>query len=259
MADTTPVLGIPEIDAELAPVLPRGWLALLEGRPGSGMPLLAKQFAHAGAPGTPVVYYSSYERDEDVARAFQDFGWKTDGIKIVNLAEEYYDRVLRRDLEVSRTREQGLTFKDLAGAPTAPVQRRTFNLQNRLLADFVAIDGPFRLVLDSFDFFLELLEPQQVTLVARQIRHLAQQFGGQALLVIHAEIHEASTRGLLESMADLVLELRVSPRPESYEHVLDIRKVRNHPELTRSPVVRASPHGLEVALPAPDTTASPRR
>jgi len=249
MPETGPILGIPEIDRDLAPVLPRGWLALLEGRPGSGMPLLAKQFAHAGASAGPVVYYSSYERSEDVARAFQDFGWKTDGIRIVNLSEEYYDRVLRRDLEVSRTREQGLTFRDLAGAPASPVQRRTFNLQNRLLADFVAIDGPFRLVLDSFDFFLELLEPQQVTVVARQIRHLAQQFGGQALLVIHAEIHEASTRGLLESMADLVLELRVSPRPESYEHVLDIRKVRNHPELTRRMPIVPTVSGFSVESP----------
>ena len=247
MSESPPILGIPELDAELSPLLPPGWLALLEGRPGSGIPLAAKQFAHAGVGRSPVFYYSTYERSEDVARAFSHFGWSTAGLSVVNLSSEYYDRVLRRDLEVSRTRERGLTLKDVTGPPTAPVQKRTFNLENRLLADLVAIDGPFRLVLDSLDFFLEVLEPTEVTRVARQIGQLAQEFGGQAMLIIQSEIHEGVSRGLLYNLADLVVELHAEPRADAYEHILEIRKVRNHPEKTRRIAVQVAPSGLVMA------------
>lgn len=244
MAETPPILGLPELDQELAAVLPPGWLGLLVGRAGGGMPLFAKQFAKAGTHRSPVLYYTTYERTEDILRTFRDFGWDPAGVTVVNLADEYFERVLRRDLEVSRTREQGLTYRDVERAPPHAVSRRTFNLQNRLLSDLAAIDTPFRLVLDSLDFFLEVLEPAEVMMVARQIRHLAQARGGEAFLVLQTEIHERRTTGLLEDMADLVIELRAEPRPDSYEHVLAIRKVRNHPEKTRIAITRATDHGL---------------
>jgi KaiC/GvpD/RAD55 family RecA-like ATPase len=254
MAKVDPVLGLAELDRELAPVLPSGWLALLEGRPGSGLPLFAKQFAQAGIGITPVLYYTTYERTEDVLKVFAEFGWKTEGLSVVNLAEEYYERVLRRDLEVSKVREQGLTLKDLTGVPPSPLQRRTFNLENRLLADLSAIEKPFRLVLDSLDFFLEVLAPAQVTAVARQIRHLAQQYRGQALLTLQADVHERRTQGLLEDLADLIVELKAEPGVDSYDHVFDIRKVRNHPDKTRIGTARATPRGLELG----DSPAGPR-
>jgi len=254
MAKVAPVLGVAEIDRDLAPVLPSGWLALLEGRPGSGLPLFAKQFAQAGIGHTPVLYYTTYERTEDVLKVFADFGWKTDGLSVVNLADEYYERVLRRDLEVSKMREQGLTLKDLLDAPASPLHRRTFNLESRLLADLSTIEEPFRLVLDSLDFFLEVLTPAQVTSVARQVRHLAQQFKGQALLTLQSDVTERRTQGLLEDLADLIVELKAEPGVDSYDHVFDIRKVRNHPDKTRIGTARATPRGLELG----DSPSGPR-
>lgn len=250
MPDPRPILGLAELDRELATVLPPGWLGLLVGRSGSGMPLFAKQFAAAGAGATPVRYYTTYERTEDVQRAFRDFGWSSEGITVVNLADEYYERVLKRDLEVSQARERGLSYRDVERAPPAAVKRRTYNLANRLLSDLSTVEGPFRLVLDSLDFFLEVLEPAEVMMVARQIRHLAQAHGGETFLVLQAEIHERRTTGLLEDLADLVVELRAEPRPDTYEHVFAIRKVRNHPEHTRIAIARATEHGL-VLPPAP--------
>jgi KaiC/GvpD/RAD55 family RecA-like ATPase len=251
MAEPAPIIGIPELDRELVPYLPSGWLGLLTGRPGSGSALFAKQFAQAAGPHrTPVVFYTTYERTEDIHRAFQEFGWRPENVRIVNLAAEYYERVLRRDLEVSQAREQGLTYRDVERAPPTPVQRRTFNLQNRILSDLATIETPFRLVLDSLDFFLETLAPADAMVVARQVRHLAQARGGDALLVIQADIHERRMAGLLEEMADLVLDLRAEPKADTFEHVLAIRKVRNHPERSRIHTVRATDHGL--VLPSSD-------
>jgi KaiC/GvpD/RAD55 family RecA-like ATPase len=238
------ILGIPELDSDLAVGLPPGWLALLIGRSGSGTHLVAKQFAHAGVGETPVLYYTTYERIPDVERAFRDFGWDPGAVKIGNLADEYYERVLSRDLEVSRIRDRGLTYSDLKDGGAGISGPRTYDLTNRLLAEFAAIDSPFRLVLDSIDFLLERMEPTAVISLARQIRHRAQTLGGQAMLVVQEGIHDRRTTGLLEDMADLVLESGAERQGGHYEHVLAVRKVRNHPERTRIVTVEVTSAGL---------------
>ena len=259
MAEPKAALGIVELDRAFASTLSPGWLGVLEGRSGSGASLFAKQFAHAGVGRSPVLYYTTYERADDVVRAFNGFGWATEGLQAIDLAAEYYDRVLKRDLEVSRTRERGLTYRDLQGAPSMPVQRRTFNLENRLLADLATIDGPFRLVLDSLDLFLELSEPAQVARVARHIRRLAQEYGGQALLVLQEEHAGASARSLLEDLADLVVELRTDAASEPPSIVAAVRKIGDRPDRTGRWHLRVGSDGLEVA-PAPEgATESPAR
>ncbi len=243
----TPVFGIAELDAELGPALPPGWLALLEGPAGSGSPLLAKQFAKAGLPRVPVFYYTTYERTEDVERSFADRQWPTQGLAVVNLADEYFERVLRRDLEVSKTRERGLTVQDLLGPQPPPVRRRIYNLESRMLADLATIDAPFRLVLDSLDFLLEVLQPAEVMVVVRQLRHLCQQLQGQALVVLQTDVHERRVQGFLEDLADLIVDLRTEPGAHGAEHALALRKVRDHPDLTQVRRARASASGFELA------------
>lgn len=241
-----PILGIPEVDQELGDALPPGWVGLVIGHSGSGLPLFAKQFAHAGAGVTPVRYYTTYERTADILQAFSDFDWKVEGIEIVNLADEYFDRVLRRDLEVSRVRERGLTYRDLVDRPPSPARPRTYNLTNRLLSDLAALDSPFRLVVDSLDFFLEVLDPSEVMSMVRQVRHRVQALGGQAMLLMQADVHDRRTTGLLEDLADLVVELKSDRRADAFEQQLAVRKLRNHPEKTRVTVARMTPHGFAV-------------
>src|SRR5208282_4044301 len=101
------IFGIPEIDQPVWTALPPGWLSVLSGTSGSGAPLLAKQFAHAGAGPVPVLFYTTYERTEDVKKAFDDFGWDPDEIRIVNLADEYFERVLVRGLRSRRHGKAG--------------------------------------------------------------------------------------------------------------------------------------------------------
>jgi KaiC/GvpD/RAD55 family RecA-like ATPase len=259
VADPAPAFGVPELDAALASTLPSGWLGVVEGRSGSGTSLLAKQFAHAGLGRSPVLYYTTYERSDDVNRAFAGFGWPTEGLHAVDLAAEYYDRVLKRDIEVSRTRERGITYRDLVGVSGQPVQRRTFNLENRLLADLATIDGPFRLVLDSLDLFLELAEPAQVARVARHIRRLAQEYGGQALLVLQEEHAGATARSLLEELADLVIELRTDTAAEPPTIMVAVRKIGDRPDRTGRWHLRVGAGGLEVRSTSAGATESPSR
>ena len=253
MPEARPVLGIPEVDGDLGPWLPPGWLGLLVGDAGSGTTLVAKQAAHAGDDDVPVLFYTTYERTEDIRSAFSDFGWSIDGVRIVNLAEEYYDRVLKRDLEVSRRRDRGVSFKDLAAAKGASSPRRTYNPASRLLSDLAQLDGSFRLVVDSLDFFLEVMDPGDVMMVVRQIRHRVQTLGGSVWLLLQPSGHERRAIGPLEDLADLVVELRSEPKVDAFEHLLAVRKVRNHPERTSIRIVRMTDRGLSVP-PKPEAS-----
>ena len=241
------VFGIPELDAELSAVLPSGWLMLLVSPTGSASQLFAKQFANAGAESMPVLYYTTYERTVEVERVFRDQGWDPAAIKIVNLAEEYYDRVLIRNLEISRARERGLRLADLKAETPENLIPMTFNLSSRILGDLSQIDAPFRLVLDSLDFLLEVLEPSQAIAVARQITYRAQTLGGHALLLVHSGVHAQRTIGLLEDMADLVAEIRSNATPDGFATVLSLQKIRNHPERAKDVAVRLGDHGFALA------------
>jgi len=233
MSDDHRLFDIPEIDQPLSTALPPGWLALLVGHSGSGAPLLAKQFAHAGVGNVPVLFYTTYERSEDVRKSFDDYGWDPAGIKIVNLADEYYERVLERGLDVALARERGLTSEDALSGPSLDRTPRSFSLTNRMLSDLATMDAPFRLVVDSVDFFFEVLQLHEVTTVARQIRHRCQTIGGQALLTAHSMTHDRPVFGLLQDLADVVFQLRAEPKGSHYEHTLFVEKAGYRPELSR--------------------------
>jgi KaiC/GvpD/RAD55 family RecA-like ATPase len=239
-----PIFGIPELDRRLEPDLPKGWLGLVEGVSGAGTHLVAKQFANAGLGSLPVLYYTTSEPTEEVRRAFRDFGWDPAELKIGNLDDEYYERVLRRQLERSKLRERGLSLKDLAEGTPDRRGAAHFGIPSRLLADLAQLEGPFRLVLDSLDFLLEVLPPAEVSTLARQIHHRAQRLSGQALLIVQGGIHDRRWTGLMEDMADLVVELAVDAVGESYRHILTVRKIRNHPERTQRVACVVTEHGL---------------
>jgi KaiC/GvpD/RAD55 family RecA-like ATPase len=229
---TDPIFNIPEIDEPLSVYLPDGWVALVTG--GAGTHLLAKQFARHGIGRVPVLYYTTHERVADVERAFGDFGWDASGIQVRNLAGEYFDQVLSRELAIARVRERGLTLAELTvPVTTSPVAAQSFDLTHRIIGDLAALDGRFRLVVDSVDFLLDVLPAAEVVNLARQIRYRAQTLGGTACLVLRPEVHDPGTGGALEDLADLVLRMTAEPKPDGVDLALIIEKVRNHPERSR--------------------------
>ena len=254
MAPGAAVLGLPEFDEPIAGALPPGFLAVLGGGTASGAPILARQFARAALGTSPVLYYTTYERSDDLRAAFRDCGTDPDALTIVNLADEYYERVLVRGLNVARVRQRGLALEDLATDPRPSRAPGPYRLADRMLSDLAGIDAPFRLVIDSLDFFFELLGPQDVMKVAREVRHCCRTVGGQALLAVHSHRSEAATGGLLMDLADLVLELRAEPKGHRFEHALLVEKVGHRPDLARVVPLRLGEAGWTTA----DGAATPR-
>ena len=246
MANETAILGIPEVDRPLAEALPPGFVAVLGGTSSTGAPILAKQFARAGVGSMPVRFYTTYERTDDLKQAYRELGGDPEEISIVNLAEEYYERVLVRGLDVARIREKGLSLEDLAIDPRPSRAPAPYRLTDRLLADLAKIDTPFRLVIDSLDFIAEVLGAGDVMKVAREVRHCCRTVGGQALLALHASRHDAATAGRLADLADLVLELRAEPKGERFVHALWIEKVGHRPDLARILTARLEDGGWRV-------------
>jgi KaiC/GvpD/RAD55 family RecA-like ATPase len=232
-ADSNPVLGLPEVDESLARALPVGFLAVLTGGTAGGAPILARQFAAAAVGNAPVRYYTTYERSEDLRQAFLDSGTDPEALTIVNLADEYYERVLVRGLDVARVRERGLSIEELTAPAKESRAPGPFRLSDRMLADLAAIDAPFRLVIDSLDFFFEVLGPKEVMQVAREVRHCCRTVGGQALLAVHGPRAESTAGGPLTDLADLVLGLRSEPNGDRFHHTLFVEKVGHRPDLAR--------------------------
>ena len=245
MADASVVLGDPLFDAPLAGALPPGFLAILTGGTAGGAPILARQFAAAAVGSVPVRYYTTYERSDDLERGFRDVGADPGALTIVNLADEYYERVLVRGLDVARVRERGLSLEDLAADPKPTHAPNPYRLADRMLSDLAGIDAPFRLVIDSIDFFFEVLGPKDVMKIAREVRHCCRRVGGQALLAVHAPRNEGAVGGLLTDLADLALEVRTEAHGDRFRHSLLVEKVGMRPDLARVVPIRLAESGWE--------------
>ncbi|MCI4347400.1 MAG: RAD55 family ATPase [Thermoplasmata archaeon] len=242
-----PLLGIPDIDAGLAPYLPPGCLIVVVGTPGSGSHLLAKQFAMSGIGSTPVLYYTTSERTVDAQEAFRSFHWDAEPIKFGNLSDDFYRRVLEPQLEVARVRERGLRLEDLRNARRPEVPLAPYSLVGRFLNDLGGLDSPFRLVLDSLDFLLELLEVSEVVNLVRQIRSRTQLLGGKAMVTVQLASLDNRSSAMLEDVADLGITLRSEPDGTSFDHTLEVRKIRNHPEHTQIRKLVINETGFHVA------------
>jgi len=246
VSETATVLGDPEFDTPLTSALPAGYLALLQGSTATGAPILARQFARAGVGSVPVRYYTTYERTDDLQREFHDCGIDPEALTIINLADEYYERVLVRGLNVARVRERGLSMEDLVSDSLPSRAPDPFRLADRMLSDLATIDTPSRLVIDSLDFFFEVLGPKDVMKVVREVRHCCRTVGSQALIAVHSAHHEgASSGGLLVDLADLVLELRAEPKADRFRHTLLVEKVGHRPDLARVLPLRLTETGWE--------------
>jgi KaiC/GvpD/RAD55 family RecA-like ATPase len=242
-----PLLGIPDIDALLSPYLPPGCLIVVEGTPGSGSHLFAKQFAQAGVGSTPVLYYTTAERTIDSQDAFRSFHWDPEPIRFGNLSDDYYKRVLEPQLEVSRIRERGLRLDDIRNARRSEVPLAPYSLVGRFLNDLATLDSPFRLVLDSLDFLLELLEVTEVVNLVRQVRSRTQLLGGKAMVTVQHSSLDSRSSAMLEDVADLGITLRSDPNGTSFDHTLEVRKLRNHPERTQIRRLTIDDTGFHVA------------
>lgn len=233
MAAKTGTTGIPALDGALMNGLPRGFTVLVSGPPGAGLELFAKQFAGAAGKDESVVYFTTAERDEDILRTMQDFGW-TKELTIVNIGNQYYEAVLARRLEASRYRQEGISIRDLQKAhAVAAGTKKEVNFLTTLAYETSQLHPPFRLIVDALDFFLESYGPIEVLSSLRTIKAHTQRAEGLALLTMLSGVHDPRVQSGVEEIVDCIFELeRVRDGGASFQRYLVIRKVRNHPEKT---------------------------
>lgn len=226
--------GVKILDESLGGGLPVGFTTLVSGSPGSGMELFAKQFATAGKEKENIIYVSTTERNEDVLSTMKRFGWKQD-INIINIGTRYYEAVLSKKLEVSKYRYEGLTKEDIDALTHGGESEREENFLSNLTYEVSKLEPPFRLIIDSLDFFLEQHQHSEVISALRMIKAHVQHSESLAFFILQKDVYEKRTYSGIEGVVDCIIELDtwVEESEESeFKRYILIKKLRNHPERT---------------------------
>jgi len=218
-------IGIKALDEHLGGGIEKGSTLLIMGNPGSGAEFFAKQFASTGEEA--VTYFTSTERDEDVLSIMREYGWKTD-ISIVNIGSKYYESVLAKKLEISRFRQEGISLSDIRRFEEKDMHKEE-NLLTFLSYEISKLEPPFRVVIDSLDFFLENYDSAEVLMAMRTIKAHTQRSESVTLMTMLKGVHESRIQSSIEDMADVIFELDREKEGHEYRKYVMVQKVRNRP------------------------------
>lgn len=220
-------IGIPALDEHLGGGILKGSTVLVMGSPGSGTEFFAKQFASAGHE--PVTYFTSTERDEDALSVMREYGWRTD-LKIVNVGTKYYERVLAKKLEISRFRQEGITLDDIRKFRNQDAAKEE-NFLTFLAYEISKLTPPFRVVINSLDFFLENYESAEVLMAMRTIKAHTQHSESVTLMTMLKGVHDSRIQSSIEDLADVILELDREKVGHEFKKYMIVQKVRNRPAM----------------------------
>lgn len=223
--------GVKILDETMGGGLPVGFTTLVSGSPGGGVELFAKQFAQAGKEKENIIYVSTSERNEDVLSTMKRFGWTHD-LNIINIGTRYYENVLARKLEVSKYRYEGLTKTDIDALIHGAESEREENFLSSLTYEVSRLEPPFRLVINSLDFFLELHPHQDVISALRMIKAHVQHSESVAFFTLQKDVYEKRTYSGIGGVVDCIIELDTWVEEAVLERYILIKKLRNHPERT---------------------------
>jgi len=225
--------GIPKLDALLMNGIPRGFTILIEGTPGAGMELFAKQFSGNSEENENVLYIATNETTADIIYTMDNYGWNNQ-IDIFNVSSEYYDKVLFKELQAIRLKREGVSIEDFEAGRLAENQDDFKSID--FLADIVyrisLLKPPFRVVIDSIDFFLEQYGDEAVLSALRTIKTHTQKNNGLTLVTMVSNSHSQRVESGIRSIVDTIIELTVTQVASEFENRLIIRKVRNRPDKT---------------------------
>lgn len=244
MSPALETIGIPALDRYLGGGVSKGFTILVVGRPGAGTEFLAKQFASAGDVST--TYFTTTERDEDLISVMKQHGWKT-SLKIYNIGVKYYQTILEKRLEISRYRQEGLRYDDIKRA--APDEyAHEINYLTSLAYEISKLPTPFRVVVDSLDFFLENYDTAEVLSALRTVKAHTQHSDSLTLITLLKNVHEPKVQSSIEDMADMIIELDRESVQHEVKKFLIIQKVRNNPGLVGSMPCVFGPSGIQLQI-----------
>jgi KaiC/GvpD/RAD55 family RecA-like ATPase len=220
-------IGIPALDEHLGGGILNGSTVLVMGDPGSGTEFFAKQFASVGDE--HVTYFTSTERDEDVLNVMREYGWRTD-LSIVNIGSKYYENVLAKKLEISRFRQEGLLLSDIRRFSERDAHREE-NFLTFLSYEISKLTPPFRVVINSLDFFLENYDSAEVLMAMRTIKAHTQHSESVTLMTMLKGVHESRIQSSVEDLSDVILELDREKLGHEFRKSVLVQKVRNRPAM----------------------------
>ncbi|MCU0860366.1 MAG: RAD55 family ATPase [Thermoplasmata archaeon] len=220
-------IGIPALDEHIGGGVQKGATVLIMGTPGAGTEFLAKQFASVSIE--PVTYFTTTERDEDVTAVMREYGWRTD-LNIVNIGTRYYEAVLAKKLEVSRFRQEGITLSDIRRFREQDTMKEE-NFLTFLSYEISKLNPPFRVVINSLDFFLENYDSAEVLMAMRTIKAHTQHSESVTLMTMLKGVHESRIQSSVEDLADVIVEMDREKVGHEFKKYLIIQKVRNRPAM----------------------------
>jgi KaiC/GvpD/RAD55 family RecA-like ATPase len=220
-------IGIPALDEHLGGGVQKGSTVLVMGSPGSGTEFFAKQFASAGTE--TVTYFTSTERDGDVLGVMREYGWKTD-LRIVNVGTKYYEGVLAKKLEISRFRQEGITLGDVRRFRELDAAKEE-NLLTFLAYEVSKLTPPFRVVINSLDFYLENYDSSEVLMAMRTVKAHTQHSESVTLMTMLKGVHDSRIQSSIEDLADVIIELDREKVGHEFKKFIIVQKVRNRPAM----------------------------
>ena len=220
-------IGVRALDEHLGGGIQKGSTVLVMGSPGSGTEFFAKQFASVSTE--PVTYFTSTERNEDVLSVMREYGWRTD-LKIVNVGSKYYESVLAKKLEISKFRQEGIKLGDIRRFREEDVAKEE-NLLTFLAYEISKLTPPFRVVINSLDFYLENYESHEVLTAMRTIKAHTQHSESVTLMTMLKGVHDSRIQSSLEDLADVIFELDKEKVGQEFKKLLVVQKVRNRPAM----------------------------
>ena len=244
MAEVIPT-GIPRLDEALieGKGVVQGSSIVVEGTSGAGKELLAKQFAAAGIGTENVVYFSTDETSSELVETFEHYNWPTD-MRIVNIGTQYFEKVLARELQASRFKQEGLSVSELRNVGAYGATQDQINFVSDMTYEISKLRAPFRVVIDSLDYFMQYYSVAEILSAMRTIKEYAQANGGVILYTLSEGAHDARVHSQINAIADVIIELEVGRMAAEFENRMIIKKIRNHPEKAAVLIYAVTEHGI---------------
>jgi len=241
--------GIKRLDDALMEGIPGGFTMLVEGNPGAGMELFAKQFSGGVSKNEKVVYFSTNESEEEVKEIMAYYKRSTTNLKVISIESKYYEQVLSLDLKAARLKYEGLQKKDILELKTEYEKpEEKLDLLENMLYEIVKLKKNYRIVIDSLDFFFEQYDAKKVLHTLRAIDAHLKYTKGVGVFTFTKGLCDRTTEIGVYACMDVIIELEVERVGTGFEYRLIIRKVKNLPQKSTIMIYSISEEGITPEL-----------
>ena len=221
--------GVDKLDMLLEGGIPKGFMTLILSVPGSGCEILFKQIAASG----DALIFSTEESEDEIISTMKRFGWRTNGVEIVDIASRYTETILlsqEKRISIYQKRA-GVDLRELIAESSGG-----FPQIKESQPDFLAMLGdrikepklPKRIILYTLDFFLDQYPHSDVvkTVHAMKVANLKNK--GALFIFMTKGVYGDLFERRMEGIADCVIELEVMKKGSTFDRYLAIKKMRNY-------------------------------